>query len=75
MTKIKIVGWREGMQKISLTKLLQEELGLPLASAKDVVDRVLDGSEEIVSLPVRADAEAIAAAMRRHGAIAEIADD
>ena len=35
-------GWREGMQKVSLTKLQVDKLGLSIAASKRNVDSVLN---------------------------------
>lgn len=50
MATIILTGWREGLQKIALAKLQQELLGLPLKTAKENVDELLDGHS--VSLEV-----------------------
>jgi len=41
MPKLNIVGWREGLLKISMTHLLQEYLSLTLTDAKATVDALL----------------------------------
>ena len=41
--KLNIVGWREGLLKISMSHVLQERLSLGLKDAKDCVDDVLAG--------------------------------
>ncbi len=41
MTELHIVGWREGLQKISMTRLLKEQAGLRLSEAKSCTDRFL----------------------------------
>ncbi len=43
--KIKITGWEEGMQKISLTKLQTEYFKMSLKEAKMNVDNLLDGED------------------------------
>lgn len=41
--RVKIVGWRAGLQKISLNRLLREYSStFSLASAKQAVDDILD---------------------------------
>ena len=36
-------GWEKGMEKVSLTKLQTQQLGLSLKDAKTNVDSLLDG--------------------------------
>ena len=43
--KVKLTGWEEGMQKISLTKLQTEYFGMSLKEAKTNVDGLLDDEE------------------------------
>ncbi len=43
--KVKLTGWEEGMQKISLTKLQIEYFGMTLKEAKENVDGLLDDEE------------------------------
>ena len=43
MITVRVTGWRPGMRKISLTKLIQESAGTELGLAKDMVDGLLDG--------------------------------
>lgn len=38
-------GWRAGLNKVALTKLLRERTDISLAAAKRQVDRLLDGDE------------------------------
>jgi hypothetical protein len=40
-----IKGWREGMQKVSLTKLQSDLLEKSLKESKNNVDLLLDGNE------------------------------
>lgn len=43
MTKIRIVGWNIGFDKIGMNKLLREDYSYPLDAAKRAVDLILDG--------------------------------
>jgi hypothetical protein len=45
-----IEGWDVGFNKVAFTKLLHQELGLPLSSAKDMTDQVLEGKRITVSV-------------------------
>ena len=42
MTKVILESWREGLQKISLSKLQNEKLGMSLTDSKKNVDMLLD---------------------------------
>ncbi len=48
MKTIVMIGWQEGMQKVSLTRLQVELLGLPLKDSKENVDRLLEGTEVVI---------------------------
>lgn len=50
MPQLRLIGWRPGLNKVGLTRVLQSELGLSLSQAKRATDQVLQG--EAVSLPV-----------------------
>jgi ribosomal protein L7/L12 len=50
MKKIIMKGWREGMEKVSLSKLQIELLGKSLKEAKNNVDMLLEG--EIITIDV-----------------------
>ncbi|MFL9844925.1 hypothetical protein [Flavobacterium rhizosphaerae] len=45
-----MVGWKEGLQKVSLTKLQHEMLGMSLREAKQNVDLLLEGKEIVVEI-------------------------
>lgn len=72
MTTLRITGWRVGLQKISLTKLLQDQAGLGLAAAKQAVDDVLDGRPANVTLPASVDARSVVESVRALGADCEV---
>ncbi len=57
MTKVLITGWQVGLQKISMTKIIQRYTALGLSDAKSVTDRVLDG--KTIVLTVVRDEEAV----------------
>ncbi|KUY30853.1 MAG: hypothetical protein LBE39_08160 [Flavobacteriaceae bacterium] len=42
MVKIILSGWKEGFEKVSLTMLQKEKLGMSLKDAKKNVDDLLD---------------------------------
>lgn len=73
MVRLSIVGWREGLLKVSMTKLLQEHLGIGLREAKQATDAVLEGRIICYELE-ESQAEALAKALDNVGAIIEISD-
>ena len=49
MATVRVSGWKPGMRKISLTKLVQTGGGKDLAQAKAMVDGLLEGNPFEVS--------------------------
>lgn len=45
MASILMTGWRDGMEKVSLSKLQIEYLKVSLSQAKMNVDKLLDGEQ------------------------------
>lgn len=60
---VEINGWRKGMKKVSVTRLLAHQGGLGLSAAKHTTDHILDGDVVRVSVPTRAAATALAEAL------------
>ena len=52
MPKVIITGWRYGLQKISLTKLQVDSLGMGLKESKKNVTTILDGQQVEFDIPV-----------------------
>jgi ribosomal protein L7/L12 len=75
MQKLNIVGWREGLLKISMSHVLQEHLSLGLKDAKQCVDDVLAGKVVSFTLEDSASSEPWAEALAGVGAIVEIESD
>lgn len=50
MAKVIMKSWREGLQKVSLTKLQAELLKKSLRESKDNVDSLLEGKEVIIEI-------------------------
>ncbi len=50
MVQVIISGWREGLHKINMTKLIWEYTLLGLSEAKACTDRVLDGQQVILQI-------------------------
>lgn len=74
MNEITLKSYEPGMRKISLTKLLQARLALPLSAAKGAVDALLEGRMVKLSVPDGVDVKALAEEVRQLGAVCEIAD-
>lgn len=69
-----IEGWREGFNKVAFTKLLQQELGLPLSAAKGMTDQILEGKSIAVSVTDE-DRERITSLAQSLGAIVRTASE
>jgi ribosomal protein L7/L12 len=65
MLKLNIVGWRDGLLKISMNHVLQEHLSLGLKDAKDCVDNGLAGKVVSFTLENSARAERLVKSIRR----------
>lgn len=50
MYKVVMLGWREGLQKVSLSKLQMELLNKGLKEAKNNVDSLLEGNEVVIKI-------------------------
>jgi ribosomal protein L7/L12 len=74
MRKLKIVGWREGLLKVSMVNVLREHLSLTLRDAKATVDAVVDGETVSFTLDDGIDAGALREELERIGAIVELED-
>lgn len=70
--KVKLTGWEEGMQKISLTKLQAEYFGMPLKEAKTNVDRLLDDKEIEIDVESIEEARKFIQEARRIGVLCNI---
>ena len=72
MLKLTLTGWKPGLRKIDLTRLLQERANLSLSEAKACVDRLLTGEHVTVTVPTLAAAEQLAHDASELGAIVEV---
>ena len=72
MPEVILKGWRSNLQKVSLTKLLQQQGGLDLKTAKAYTDRCLGGETVRIHMPSVATAEALALEISKHGAVADV---
>ncbi len=75
MRNLTIVGWREGMLKISMSHVLREHLSLGMKAAKDCVDDVIAGRIVSFRLEDSAKAQFLAIALEEVGAIVSVESD
>jgi hypothetical protein len=73
-TALRITGWRTGLKKIQMTKLLRTYVPSSLAEAKSVTDRVLSGEAVTLTLRDNATARELAHELELIGAIIEDLD-
>ena len=69
MNKITFTGWKVGFRKVEFTRLLRVKAGLSLSEAKNKVDSILDGKEEIVLIEEKNTAMTLVKEARLLGAI------
>jgi hypothetical protein len=50
MVKVLLESWREGLEKVSLTKLQMEKLGMSLKESKSNVDSLLENDQIILEI-------------------------
>ena len=67
-----MTGWKEDMQKVSLTKLQIEVLGLSLRSSKENVDRLLEGAEVFIEAKSLASAKKFVEEANKLGVVCQI---
>lgn len=72
MARVVLTGWVPGLRKVSLAKLLQQEAGLPPATAKDCVDRCLARERVTIEMPSAASASRLVVAANALGALSEV---
>jgi ribosomal protein L7/L12 len=75
MSKLNIVGWREGLLKISMVDVLRNHLSLSLTDAKATVDAIVAGKTASFPLNPSVDAAALRDELERVGAIVELQTD
>jgi hypothetical protein len=71
---VAITGWNAGLQKVSLTTLIQTHVGMTLTAAKQCTDNVLEGRPVLLRVASSEDAAAFCAALLAIGARAEVRD-
>lgn len=72
MSRVIIRGWRPGMNKVELNRLLRDRAEMSLKESKASVDLILEGKEVSIDIPDRETAKALAEAMDGLGAICRI---
>ena len=72
MMHLVLKGWRPGLKKVSAVKLLQEQAGLSLISAKACVDRLLKNETVSVDMADAEDASELARELTNLGVICEV---
>lgn len=72
MITVRFSGWKEGLRKVALNRVLQRYLDISLAPAKAYVDRILAQQEVVLAVESRAVAENLVKDAR---ALVEIVDD
>jgi ribosomal protein L7/L12 len=75
MPKVRIVGWRAGLQKIPMNSVLREHLPLGLKDAKRYVDDTLNGKTSTFTFADAESADALAKALDELGAMVEVEHD
>jgi hypothetical protein len=75
MPTVRLTGWRYGLEKVELTKLIREKAGLALAPAKNCTNELLAGRPVSVVLPSLAIAREFLAMAERLGAEGVIQDE
>ena len=60
MTKVRFKTWSPGLDKVQLTKLIRDTLGVPLNEAHGAVNRLVDGELVEFSIPSSVDAQRLA---------------
>ncbi|WP_430967047.1 hypothetical protein [Spongiimicrobium sp. 2-473A-2-J] len=72
--KVKLTGWKEGMQKVSLTKLQITYFQMSLKEAKTNVDKLLDGEDICLQVESKEKAQSFLKEVEQIGVIYEIQD-
>ena len=74
MPSVTMTGWREGLNKIQLNRLLREHAGCGLAEAKRAVDDLLAGESLTFDFPDTESAAEFNRAARAVGAVSDTAN-
>lgn len=72
MTQLVLKEWRLGLKKVSAVKLLQEQAGLSLTSAKRCIDRLLKNETVSVAVANTKEARKLARELTSLGVVCEV---
>ncbi len=72
MAKVIMKSWRYGLEKVNLTKLQKDMLGMGLKDSKDNVDALLEGKEVILEIEDNVLAEEFYIKIEKIGVNAEL---
>ena len=72
--KVIVTGWKPGLQKVSMTRLILDQSRLGLAESKACTDRLLDGGTVEITMLTRDAAESLASDLNSINAIAHVED-
>lgn len=75
MPTLKITGWKPGFQTISVTRILNDKLGIGLKNAKLRTEDVIDDKEVFFDMRNIVEATALRDELVELGAIAEVIED
>jgi len=75
MYKVIFTSWQPGLQKISLAQLLYEKADFRGPTAKECVDRLLEGEGFTVELSTVQDANDLASSATELGAVCHVEPD
>jgi len=70
MKEIILTGWKPGLNKVALSKLLRDDAGLSLGKAKQAVDALLDDENVVIAIESDECAESILEKAIELGAVA-----
>ncbi len=70
MKEIILTGWKPGLNKVALSKLLRDDAGLSLGKAKQAVDALLNDESVVIAIESDECAESILEEAIELGAVA-----
>ena len=72
MPVLKVIGYRWGLEKVSMTKTYRDQVGLNLKQAKSLTDDLLEGKAIVLNIEDEEEAEALKEKLCKIGAIVKI---
>lgn len=70
--RVRLLGWRVGLQKVTATRLIRMHTHLSLSASKRCVDDCLAGKESVLIPKSEQDAHILAMELHRIGAIVSL---